>query len=185
MMSERVWLIHPNGGRQLIDPNQFDLDHLAEQARRIGGRLVVENLPHALPPALAGLNGFGPPPFEPPTSALSPLFRFRLERIYICHHEFSVDMNVRPTTRVLGGYYRKRRLVRVYTHDRRSGRRPLEELFDTFLHEVAHHIEYTEPRSFRAPACGRVHGRMHSELFWMILGELKGRWADLQKSGET
>jgi hypothetical protein len=118
--------------------------------------------------------------FEPPVSALDPMFRARFERIYICQHDFTLDMNVRPTVRVLGGYYRKSRLVRVYTHDRLLGRRPLEELFDTFLHEVAHHIEYTEPRSFRAQSCGRVHGRMHSALFWRILGELKGRWSDLQ-----
>ena len=39
---ERYWLIHPNGGRQLIDPRRFELDRLAEQARLIGGRLVVE-----------------------------------------------------------------------------------------------------------------------------------------------
>ena len=75
---------------------------------------------------------------------------------------------------------RRRRLIRVYSHDRRAGRRPIEELFDTFLHEAAHHLEYTEPSSFRARACGRVPGRMHSTLFWRILGELKGRWADLQ-----
>lgn len=184
-MSERYWLIHPNGGRQLIDPQQFDLDHLAEQARRIGGRLIVEERgaasqvsPQSAPavPAPAS-NGF-----EPPVSALGPLFLTRLERIYVCQHDFTVDINTRATVRVLGGYYRKERLVRVYSHDRLLGRRPLEELFDTFLHEVAHHIEYTEPRSFRAQACGRVHGRMHSELFWRILGELKGRWVDLQQN---
>ena len=92
-----------------------------------------------------------------------------------------IDINARPTTRVLGGYYKTRRLVRVYSHDRVVGRRPLEELFDTFLHEMAHHIEYTEPDSFHARECERVPGRMHSRLFWRILGELKGRWADLQR----
>jgi hypothetical protein len=92
--------------------------------------------------------------------------------------DFTTDINVRPTHRVLGGYYKTRRLVRIYSHDRDFGRRPLEELFDTYLHEVAHHLEYTEPDSFRAEACGRVPGRMHSRLFWRILGELKGRWID-------
>jgi hypothetical protein len=179
-MSERYWLIHPNGGRQLIDPRQFDLDHLAEQARNVGGRLVVEGRGSARVAPAALANGSAQS-FDPPVSALGPMFLSRLEEVYICLHAFTVDMNSRPTVRVLGGYYRKERLVRVYTHDRLLGRRPLEELFDTFLHEVAHHIEYTEPRSFRAPSCGRVHGRMHSALFWRILGELKGRWADLQK----
>ncbi len=89
-------------------------------------------------------------------------------------------MNIRPTTRVLGGYYRRKVLIRVYTHDRVAGRRPLEELFDTFLHEVAHHLEYSEPDSFRAAACERVPGRMHSRLFWHVLGVLKQRWATLQ-----
>jgi hypothetical protein len=92
----------------------------------------------------------------------------------------AVDINARPTRRVLGGYYRRRRLVRVYSHDRLEGRRPLEELFDTFLHEVAHHLEYTEPQSFGARGCRRIYGLMHSRLFWRILGELKWRWAELQ-----
>jgi hypothetical protein len=119
--------------------------------------------------------------FMPPVSAIGPLFRYRLERIYRCRVEYHVDINNRATTRVLGGYYKSRRLVRVYARDREQGQRPLEELFDTFLHELAHHLEYTEPFSFSARACGRVPGRMHSRLFWRILGELKYRWARLQE----
>jgi hypothetical protein len=204
-MTERYWLIHPNGGRQLIDPHQFDLDRLASQARLVGGRLVVEgdaklgagepgpalepspgsgHGPDLAPRAAQGLSAPASRPplrFEPPVSALGPLFRVRLERVYRCLVDYELDVNTRPTVRVLGGYYKTRRLVRVYSHDRQLGRRPLEELFDTFLHEVAHHIEYTEPDSFHARSCGRVPGRMHSRLFWRILGELKGRWADLQR----
>jgi hypothetical protein len=188
-MPERYWLVHPNGGRQLIDPRHFDLDRLAEQARQIGGRLVVEGEaivirtdPEA-PAKREAVPGPDEPPrrFEPPISALGPLFRSRLDRVYPCLVDFEVDINTRPTTRVLGGYYKSRRLVRVYSHDRQLGRRSLEELFDTFLHEIAHHVEYTEPDSFRARECERVPGRMHSQLFWRILGELKGRWADLQQ----
>ena len=178
-MPERYWLVHPNGGRQLIDPRQFDLTHLAEQARRIGGRLVVESV-------ASSVQGHAEPVgrlFEPPLSAVGPLFRTRLDRIHDCLMAYSLDINARPTNRVLGGYYKTRRLVRVYSHDRELGRRPLEELFDTFLHEVAHHLEYTEPDAFQGRACGRVPGRMHSRLFWRILGELKGRWADLQRRG--
>lgn len=119
--------------------------------------------------------------FDVPVSAIGPLFRARLERIIDYRVEFALDMNTRPTVRVLGGYYKTRRLVRVYVHDRELGRRPLEELFDTFLHEVAHHLEYTEPTTFSARACGRVPGLMHSRLFWRILGELKYRWARLQE----
>jgi hypothetical protein len=121
-----------------------------------------------------------PRPYEPPVSALGPLFRYRLERIYACRTSFVIDINTRPTTHTLGGYYKSRRLVRVYSNDRTAGRRSLDELFDTFLHEVAHHLEYTEPRSFASSGCRRVPGRMHSRLFWRILGELKQRWADLQ-----
>jgi hypothetical protein len=91
-----------------------------------------------------------------------------------------VDINPRPTIRVLGGYYKSRRLVRVYSNDRVEGRRPLVELFDTFLHEIAHHLEYTEPRSFSSTRSYRVYGLMHSRLFWRILGELKHRWAEAQ-----
>jgi hypothetical protein len=176
-MSERYWLIHPNGGRQLIDPDQFDLTYLAEQAKRVGGRLVVESIASSGTGPMRGPEPVGRP-FEPPISALGPLFRSRLQQIHACQVDFAVDINSRPTNRVLGGYYKSRRLVRVYSHDRALGRRPLEELYDTFLHEVAHHLEYTEPDSFLADACGRVPGRMHSRLFWRILGELKSRWFD-------
>ena len=65
-----------------------------------------------------------------------------------------------------------------------DGRRPVEQLFDTFLHEVAHHLEYTEPSTFGSPGCGRVPGLMHSRLFWRILGELKWRWGEL-KAGRS
>lgn len=178
--TERYWFVHPNGGRQAIDPRQFDLERLAEVARRKGGQLLAEGGPE---PRTAPKAPADRPPlrFEPPVSALGPLFRARLERVYRCLVDFEVDVNTRPTTRVLGGYYKSRRLVRVYSHDRQFGRRPLEELFDTFLHEMAHHVEYTEPDSFHARGCERVPGRMHSRLFWRILGDLKGRWADLQR----
>lgn len=179
-MSERYWLVHPNGGRQLIDPGDFDLSHLADRARQVGGRLVVETAAGRPAGGHAPAELFGRP-FEPPVAALGRLFRGRLERVYPCRVDFEVDVNIRPTHRVLGGYYKGRRLVRVYAHDRQAGRRPLEELFDTFLHEVAHHLEYTEPESFDARSCGRVPGRMHSPLFWRVLGELKGRWAGLQR----
>src|SRR5262245_35186577 len=172
-MPDRYWLIHPNGARQLIDPAQFDLDRVAAMASRMGGELVPER-------ELAPAKGLVTPRFEPPVAAMGHLFRARLDRIIVCRVAFALDLNERPTSRVLGGYYRRRALVRVYTHDRKTGRRPLEELFDTFLHEVAHHLEYTEPRTFAGRACGRVPGRMHSELFWRILGELKARWLGLQ-----
>jgi hypothetical protein len=125
-----------------------------------------------------------PERFEPPVSALGPLFLHRFERIHDCRVEFSVDISSRPTRRVLGGYYRSRGLVRVYAHDSVEGRRPIAELFDTFLHEVAHHLEYTEPSTFGSPGCRRVPGLMHSRLFWRILGELKWRWAEL-KAGRS
>src|SRR4051794_11107098 len=106
-MPDRYWLVHPNGGRQLIDPNQFDLDRLAEHARRIGGRLIVEGVVASpiSPPMSDDIRDEGAPPrrFEPPISALGPLFNARLERIYRCLHEFEIDINTRPTTRVLGG----------------------------------------------------------------------------------
>ncbi len=112
--------------------------------------------------------------FEPPVPALGRLFRSRLDRIYPCAVDFTTDINTRPTHRVLGGYYKSRRLVRVYAVDRGAGRRPLEELFDTFLHEVAHHLEYTEPDRFEGRACGRVPGRMHSRLVLANPGRAQG-----------
>ena len=65
-----------------------------------------------------------PDNYEPPISAVGLLFRQRLERIHICRTHFRLDINTRPTTRVLGGYYKSRRLVRIYSHDRAEGRRP-------------------------------------------------------------
>jgi hypothetical protein len=141
-----------------------------EAANGAEAKLVPPRTPA---PAAAG--------FIPPVSAIGPLFRYRLERIHRCRVDYDVDVSNRATARVLGGYYKSRRLVRIYARDREQGRRPLEELFDTFLHEIAHHLEYTEPFTFSARACGRVHGRMHSRLFWRILGELKYRWARLQE----
>ncbi len=117
--------------------------------------------------------------FEPPVSVIAPLFRRRLERIRRCRVPFELEINRRPTRRILGGYYRSRHLVRLYSHDQKEGQRPVEELFDTFLHEVAHHLEYTEPHTFGARWCHRVPGLMHSRLFWQILGDLKWRWAEL------
>jgi hypothetical protein len=189
LMPERFWLVHPNGSRQLIDPEYFDLERLSEQAKTIGAKLIVEGVSEAAVKGMeAGVSHSDSKPgkfkmFEPPISAMGPLFRARLDRIHECGTPFLLDINTRATCRVLGGYYRKRRLVRIYTHDRETGRRPLEELFDTFLHEVAHHLEYTEPQSFNGRKCGRVPGRMHSALFWAILGELKGRWMELQIQG--
>jgi hypothetical protein len=121
--------------------------------------------------------------YVPPHTAIGPLFRTRFDRVYRCRVAYTLDVNRRPTARVLGGYYKRRRLVRIYSHDRQTGLRPLEELFDTFLHEMAHHIEYTEPDSYDAAFCGRVRGRMHSPLFWRILGDLKRRWAAVQAAG--
>ena len=176
-MQERYWMMQPNGGRQLIDPGCFDLAAVADQAERVGGSLMVES-----PASATSAPGSTPTRrFEPPIPALGRMFRSRLDRIYPCVVDFQTDINVRPTHRVLGGYYKARRLVRVYAIDRATGRRSLEELFDTYLHEVAHHLEYTEPHHFQGRECGRVPGRMHSQLFWRILGELKGRWIEHQR----
>ncbi len=142
--------------------------------RRTDGDLITPSQPVAVrPPSPAGR-------FEPPVSALGPLFIHRLERIHTCWVAFHLDVNSRPTQRVLGGYYRTKRLVRVYSHDSVDGRRPIEELFGTFLHEVAHHLEYTEPFTFGSRACRRVPGLMHSKLFWRILSKLKWRWAEVK-----
>jgi hypothetical protein len=180
-MNPLYWLVLPNGGRQLIDPSRFDLASVAERARRLGGKLVAE-----VPGTEVDHRLLWPAPvvrrtFEPPIPALAPLFRHRLDGVHSCRTDFTLDIATRPTTRVLGGYYRRRKLVRVYSHDRQTGRRPLEELFDTFLHEVAHHLEYTEPSSFQGRACQRRRGQMHSPLFWRILSELKKRWERTQR----
>ena len=37
-MAERYWLVLPNGGRQMIDPTQFDMASVAEHARRLGAQ---------------------------------------------------------------------------------------------------------------------------------------------------
>jgi hypothetical protein len=179
-MAERYWLVLPNGGRQLIDPGRFDLPSVAERARQIGGRLVLE-VAEAPAEAVRFIAArVDQQTYHPPVAAMEPLFRSRFQRIHRCRVGYSLDINERPTVRILGGYYRRRRMVRLYVHDRDTGRRPLEELFDTFLHEIAHHLEYTEPDSFDSILCGRVRGRMHSPLFWRIFGHLKRTWARIQ-----
>jgi hypothetical protein len=155
----------------LPQPGRPRPDHDGEILAPRGFKPIVE-------PSRAASASLPPNRFEPPISALGPLFRYRLEQIHVCRVNIVVEVNARPTTRVLGGYYRSRRLVRVYSHDRAFGPRPLEELFETFLHEVAHHLEYTEPSTFGARRCHRAYGLMHSRLFWRILGELKWRWAN-------
>jgi hypothetical protein len=159
--------------RTLFDshPRRPDVNRAAGEPRR-------ENRTAAVP---SGRLGKHEPSFIPPDNAVGPMFLARLERIHNCRVEFDLDVNTRPTLRVLGGYYKSRRLVRVYSYDRKDGRRPVEEVFDTFLHEVAHHLEYTEPKTFGSPGCRRTPGVMHSRLFWRILGELKWRWAELQE----
>ncbi len=179
----RYWLVLPSGGRQLIDPREFDLARVAEQAERVGARLVLESPPHATGPHEPRPAAPASASLDAPVSMLKAMFRHRFDRIYLCEIAYHVDINTRPTTRVLGGYYHKRRLIRVYSHDIATGRRATEELWDTFLHEMAHHLEYTEPHSFNARKCQRVRGRMHSGLFWFILSVLKRRWAELQQNG--
>jgi hypothetical protein len=46
---------------------------------------------------------------------------------------------------------------------------------------AVHRYQWTEAFLFSARGCGRVPGRMHSRLFWRILGELKYRWARVQE----
>jgi hypothetical protein len=168
--------------RRMDDAHQPTPDRQANNpdgellAPRIHSETVVPQRPMIARPLMLDTPG----QFEPPTSALGALFRYRLEQIHLCRVNYAVDINTRPTIRVLGGYYKSRRLVRVYSHDRLEGRRPVVELFDTFLHEIAHHLEYTEPRSFWSTRSYRVYGLMHSRLFWRILGELKHRWAEAQ-----
>lgn len=168
-MEERYWVVFPNGARQLILDHQFDPQTLAARVALLGARLECDAAAHADHPA-----------YVPPLTAVGPLFRSRFDRIHACRVPYHLDINPRATARVLGGYYRGKRLVRIYSRDRGTGPRPLEELFDTFLHEMAHHLEYTEPDAFDAAFCGRVRGRMHSALFWRILGYLKRQWARVQ-----
>jgi hypothetical protein len=168
--------------RRTDDQPQPNRDRRAEgrDGDILAPRTESELIGSALPAAPRSLAPGPADRFEPPVSAIAPLFRLRLERIYRCRVSFHLDINTRPTTRVLGGYYKSRRLVRIYSHDSNEGRRSLEELFDTFLHELAHHLEYTESHAFASGGCRRVPGLMHSRLFWRILGTLKQRWGDYQ-----
>ena len=175
------WTLSPDSHCGRIFPAQAEASGTRTRRRRsgAGGR----DRARARAAAPSGLSAALPASarFMPPLSALGPLFRYRFEQIYLPRVGYHLDVSTRSTSRVLGGYYKSRRLVRIYARDRVQGLRPLEELFDTFLHEMAHHLEYTEPFSFAARACGRIPGRMHSRLFWKILGELKYRWARLQE----
>ena len=67
-----------------------------------------------------------------PCLRVGPLFRHRFERIYECRIDYDLDVNNRATMRVLGGYYKLRRLIRIYARDRELGLRPVEELSTRF-----------------------------------------------------
>jgi hypothetical protein len=132
-----------------------ELAYLANQARRRSSRVVA-------------------------ASPLERVLRDRLVLIHECLVEFELDLNPRPTRWALGRYYRSRRFLRVYIHDRDAGPRPLEEVFAIFLHEVAHHLDATEPHSF-PPARSRPLPRStrrgsHGPRFRRILKTLEEGW---------
>ena len=191
-MSERYWLIYPNGGRQLIDPRQFDIVGLAAKARLVGGRLVVEN--ETVEARTESANHVAPPPRSKPHFRLDASSRQSPRSARSFGRGSSASMSVwwpmsskstrgRPRECSAGTTSHADLCDSIHT-TASTAAGSLEELFDTFLHEIAHHIEYTEPDSFHARECQRVHGRMHSPLFWRILGDLKYRWAELQLSDE-
>ena len=120
----------------------------------------------------------GPAPSSP-RSRPSGRFLSRLDTVYSCLCEFALDINTRPTTESSAVITRPEGWSgSIRTTG--SSAAPLEELFDTFLHEVAHHLEYTEPDSFRPLV--RESRSDAQPLFWRILGELKGRWLELQRN---
>lgn len=100
----------------------------------------------------------------------------RLERIHTCRAPFTLELKSRPTVWALGRYYRSRALIRIYTHCKSEGPRPRRTIAAIFLHELAHHLEYTEPDTFGGEACERVPGVQHSPLFRQILRELVDGW---------
>ena len=132
-----------------------ELDDFAAQARGRARRSVEEQAP-----------------------PLERLFRRRLGRIYESQVEFELEFHRRPTRVAMGRYYRSRRLIRIYAVDADEGERSVEELFEVFLHELAHHLEYHEPDRFGGE-CQREHGRAHSPLFHHIWETLRSRWAKI------
>ena len=119
--------------------------------------------------------------FEPPVSALGPLFRYRLERIHACRVESASSTSTPGPPGACSGATTGRDdwSESTPTTATKAGGR-WKSFSSTFLHEVAHHLEYTEPQTFGSRGCRRTHGLMHSRLFWRILGELKWRWAELE-----
>lgn len=107
------------------------------------------------------------------------LFRARLSRIYEYRTPFVLQFLERPTVQALGRYYRAERLIRIYVVDMKTGPRDVEELFEIFLHELTHHLEYYEPDVFGGH-CEREHGVAHSPLFHWILETLSQRWNEIR-----
>ncbi|ADV62043.1 hypothetical protein Isop_1458 [Isosphaera pallida ATCC 43644] len=108
--------------------------------------------------------------------ALERLFRQRLARIHDCRVPFVVRFSHRPTLRALGRYHRDRCLIRIFPYDAIEGTRSVEDLFEVFLHELAHHLEYTEPDQFGGHGPERHAGLAHSPLFHRIHETLWSRW---------
>ena len=108
--------------------------------------------------------------------SLEGMFRQRLSRIHPCRVPFELRFSNRPTLRALGRYHHERRLIRLFPHDAIEGVRSVEELFEVFLHELAHHLEYTESDQFGGHGPERHAGLAHSPLFHRIHETLWSRW---------
>lgn len=91
-----------------------------------------------------------------------------------------VELILRPYSKTMYGYYdpRKRRIVLyIYLDCGKSHLRPYSELWDTFLHELAHHLQYTTTNYVR------TKGVMHNSGFYKILDSLKIKSNTLKLGG--
>ena len=186
-MPERYWLVHPNGGRQLIDPRQFDLDRLAEHARRIGGRVVVERDSPPTPAKFAGAVAAARPTARLRRSS-SPRSRHS-RRSSSAGSTRSIPASASSSSTSTPG--RPRASSAAITRrggwsgsTRTTGSSaggPWKSSSTPSSTRLRTTSNTPSPTRSTPASCGRVPGRMHSRLFWRILGELKGRWADLQK----
>lgn len=91
-----------------------------------------------------------------------------------------VELILRPYSKTMYGYYdsNKHRIVLyVYSDNRRRQLMPYCEIWSSFLHELAHHLQYTTTDYVR------VKGVMHNSDFYKILYSLENKSKTLKLGG--
>ena len=87
-----------------------------------------------------------------------------LLKLYECKVPFVFEFSQKKSTRINGLYYPKEQRIVINNKNFKETIEGDNLLFYTAMHELAHHIQFTER--------GHISGRSHTKLFWSILDDL-------------